>query len=69
MRHQDIDDPDMSLDALMTLWPKTIRVFLSHKMLCVGCMVNSFHTVVDACREYDLDEMAFRAELRTAVAA
>lgn len=69
MRPQDIDDPDLSLDALMTLWPDTIAVFVRHKMLCIGCMVNPFHTVIDACREYELDEMSFRDELHIAVVA
>lgn len=64
MRQLDLDDPNMTLDALMTLWPETIAVFLRHKMLCVGCMVNPFHTVFDACTAYDLDEWAFRNELR-----
>jgi hybrid cluster-associated redox disulfide protein len=53
----------------MTEWPETIGVFLSHKMLCVGCMMNSFRTVIDACREYGLDEQVFRRELRDAVEA
>jgi hybrid cluster-associated redox disulfide protein len=69
MRHPDIDDPDLSLDDLMTLWPATIAVFLRHKMLCIGCMVNPFHTVMDACREYDLEEAAFRKELHSAIEA
>ena len=69
MRHPDIDDPDMSLDDLMTLWPATINVFLRHKMLCIGCLVNPFHTVTDACREYDLEETAFRDELHIAIDA
>ncbi|MCX8227353.1 MAG: hypothetical protein OTI35_14855, partial [Sulfitobacter sp.] len=47
-------------------WPQTIAVFLRYKMLCIGCMVGPFHTVVDACIAYDLDEPAFRAELRAA---
>lgn len=64
MTQPDLDDPDMVLDTLMTVWPETIAVFLRHNMMCVGCMVNSFHTVVDACREYDLDERSFRRELR-----
>ena len=63
MKAHDIDDPDLSLDLLMSMWPDTIAVFLRHKMLCVGCMVSSFHTVIDACREYELDEWVFRAEL------
>ncbi|WP_298863958.1 DUF1858 domain-containing protein [uncultured Sulfitobacter sp.] len=62
-----MDDPEMPLDTLMSLWPETVSVFLRHKMLCVGCMVASFHTVIDACREYDLDEWVFRAELHAAV--
>lgn len=69
MNKPDLDDPDMALDTLMTLWPETIAVFLRHKMLCVGCMVSRFHTVIDACREYNLDEWVFRAELQAAVGA
>lgn len=67
MKQKGLDDPDLSLDILMSLWPQTIAVFLHHQMLCIGCMVSSFHTVIDACTAYDLDELAFRAELRAAV--
>ena len=63
MKTPDFNDPTMSLDTLMSIWPETIAVFLRHKMLCVGCMVNSFDTIIDACREYHLDEITFRAEL------
>ncbi len=66
MRQPDIDDPELALDTIMTIWPQTIAVFLHHKMLCVGCMVNPFHTVIDACREYHLDEQLFRIELHKA---
>jgi hybrid cluster-associated redox disulfide protein len=66
MKQHSIDDPDMPLDTLMSLWPETVAVFLRHKMLCVGCMISTFHTVVDACIEYDLDEWVFRAELHAA---
>lgn len=67
MTKPDLDDPDLTLDALMTLWPETIPVFLRHKMLCVGCLITPFHTVIDACLEYHLDERVFRAELHDAV--
>ena len=56
MAHQDLDDPDLSLDMLMRLWPETIAVFIRHRI----------HTVIDACRAYDLEEVAFRAELHVA---
>lgn len=68
MQTRQLDDPDLPLDTLMALWPATIAVFLAHKMLCVGCLVGPFHTVTDACQEYNLDEAAFRAELHKAVA-
>jgi hybrid cluster-associated redox disulfide protein len=69
MAQQDLNDPDLTLDDLMTLWPQTIPVFIRHKMLCVGCMVSPFHTVQDACTEYALNIVAFYAELNAAVSA
>lgn len=69
MRRKDLDDPDLPIDTLMSLWPETIAVFISHKMLCIGCMVNPFHTVIDACLEYDLNEADFRSELHQAIGA
>lgn len=67
MRHPKLDDPDLPLADLMTRWPETIPVFLRHKMLCVGCLISPFHTIVDACAEYSLDETDFLAELRDAI--
>lgn len=70
MPHDDaIDDPDLCLSDLMLRWPETIPVFLRHNMLCVGCMVGPFHTVVDACAEHDINEQVFRDELARAVTA
>jgi hybrid cluster-associated redox disulfide protein len=68
MRHLAVDDPDLPLDVLMKTWPETIAVFLRHKMTCVGCMINPFDTVIDACIAYKLDEDCFRAELQQAIA-
>lgn len=62
----DIEDPDLPLEAIFEMWPATAAVFLRRGMLCVGCPVAPFHTVIDACREYRLDEDAFRGELRRA---
>ncbi|APX17941.1 hypothetical protein BWR17_18880 (plasmid) [Phaeobacter inhibens] len=64
-----LDDPDLPLDVLMTIWPETVRVFMDHNMLCVGCMVSPFHSVSEACAEYHLDEEVFRAALADAVEA
>ena len=58
------DDPDLPLAQLFERWPELVEVFLQRHMLCVGCPIAPFHTVIDACQEYGLDEDAFRAELR-----
>ena len=63
MRDTAPHDPDLPLADLMTRWPETIHVFVGHRMLCVGCLISPFHTIVDACAEYGLDEDAFVAEL------
>lgn len=60
-------DLDMPLSVLMARWPATIPVFLRHKMLCVGCLVGPFHTVVDACHEHGVDQAMFIAALEQAM--
>jgi hybrid cluster-associated redox disulfide protein len=64
-----IENPDLPLDELMTRWPETIRVFLDYRLLCVGCLIAPFHTVIDACREHGVDEQSFRADLHRAIGA
>ncbi|WP_306152402.1 DUF1858 domain-containing protein [Roseovarius sp. MMSF_3281] len=66
MARARLDDPDLPLEDLMREWPQTISVFMRHRMLCVGCLVSPFHTVTDACAEYQLDEELFLAELMRA---
>ncbi|UWR22125.1 DUF1858 domain-containing protein [Sulfitobacter sp. S190] len=66
MRRVHLDDPDLPLADLMTEWPQTIPVFAKHNMLCVGCLIGPFHTVTDACAEYNLDRETFIGELMQA---
>ena len=67
MRRADIDDPDLPLADLFRDRPETMRPFLERRMLCPGCPIAPFHTVIDAVEEYDLDEDAFRLEIRAAL--
>ncbi len=62
-----LSDPELNLNDLMVKWPGTIPVFMRHKMLCVGCLVSPFHTIDDACLEYDLDMDQFIEELSGAI--
>jgi hybrid cluster-associated redox disulfide protein len=47
------------VDDVMRAAPDTIRVFLDHRMGCVGCPIATFHTIEDACREHSIDGGAF----------
>lgn len=67
MPHIRIDDPDLPLVDMMAHWPATASVFLRHRMACVGCLISPFHTIVDACAEYGLEEEDLIAELRRAI--
>jgi hybrid cluster-associated redox disulfide protein len=63
-----LDDPDLPLGLVFLRWPEVAVVFRARGMACFGCPIAPFHTVVDACAEYGLDETAFRAALAAAVA-
>ncbi|MBB3018195.1 hybrid cluster-associated redox disulfide protein [Microvirga lupini] len=56
------------VDEVMRRWPMTIRVFLNHRMHCVGCPITCFHTVADACREHGVEQAQFLAELDAMIA-
>ena len=60
-------DPDMPVDALMRKWPATVRVFMKHQMLCIGCPIGPFHTVTDACLAHGVVEESFVQELEDAM--
>lgn len=60
-------DPDMSVDEIMRRWPKTIRVMIRHRMLCIGCPIGIFHTVADAAAAHAIDGASFSAELLAAM--
>ncbi|EPX77930.1 DUF1858 domain-containing protein [Salipiger mucosus] len=62
-RRPDPNDPDLPLADLFAAWPEAALPFLDRRMLCPGCPIAPFHTVVDSCREYDLDEDSFRSEI------
>ncbi|KPF71398.1 hypothetical protein IP69_06410 [Bosea sp. AAP35] len=46
-------------------WPETIRVFLDHQFLCVGCPIGCFHSISEACRAHQFELEPFLRSLRT----
>jgi hybrid cluster-associated redox disulfide protein len=69
MHAPSLNDPDLPITDMMRRWPETMSVFISHGMLCVGCMIGPFHSIDDACAEYCLDPETLLAELRAAVSS
>lgn len=67
MPTEQMETTDLTLSEIMNRWPQTVTVFLGHGMMCVGCRIGPFHTITDACEEYQLDEQAFRQELQKAL--
>jgi hybrid cluster-associated redox disulfide protein len=63
-----LDDPDLPLRLVFERWPEVAAVFRAEGMACFGCPITPFHTVIDACAEYGLDETAFRTALQAALA-
>jgi hybrid cluster-associated redox disulfide protein len=58
----------LPVDTIMEQWPETIRVFLDHRMACVGCPIGAFHTLEDAAYEYGLTLDFLEEEIRRAIA-
>lgn len=60
---------DISTYEVMDTWPATAKVFLRHRMSCIGCAMARFCTVAEASRNYDLECPAFLSELEHAARA
>ncbi len=69
MTGPDIETSDLSLQARFDRSPDTASVVLSRRMMCFGCPIAPFHTVVDACLASHLNAACFRRALRATLAA
>ena len=47
-------DQELTVNAVMTRWPATIRIFLDRQMHCVGCPVGGLHTIEEAALAHGL---------------
>jgi len=42
----------MTLQAIMTKWPGTVRLFIDWRLHCVGCPIANFHRLSDSAYEH-----------------
>ena len=54
---------ELTVANVLTRWPRTIPVFLRHRMACVGCPIAPFETLTDVTGIYGLDLNCFLGEL------
>lgn len=47
---------DLTVSEIMHRWPGAMRLFIDHRLLCVGCPIAPFHTLTDVAREHHVDE-------------
>jgi len=53
----------LTVAELVTRWPQTIKVFVRHRMACVGCAISPFETLAEVTTIYGLDPNCFLREL------
>lgn len=59
--------PSTTIADILDRHPAAIRVFLAHRMACVGCAVAPYHTIEEVCADYSLSFDRLKRELATAV--
>ena len=59
--------PSTKMDEMLTGHPEVIAVMNRNRMLCVGCLLASFHDTWDAAREHGLDPDALYEEITEAI--
>lgn len=47
--------------------PSTMRVFIDHGMACIGCVIAPYHTIDEACAEYNLAVEGVMREMAKAI--
>lgn len=60
-------DPKTAVGDVLNRHPSTMRVFIDHGMACIGCVIAPYHTVEEACAEYNLTVEKFMHEVAHAL--
>ena len=58
---------ETTVQAILTRWPQTARVFNHYSSACIGCAIAPFCTILDAAKIYGLPLEAFENDLIKAI--
>ncbi|MAS44458.1 MAG: hypothetical protein CML46_11015 [Rhodobacteraceae bacterium] len=59
-------DPEETLAEIFARQPEAAAAFWARGMRCPGCPIAPFHSLADACAEYDVDAATLRADIQAA---
>lgn len=59
---------DMSITATVEQYPKTVEVFLSHGMHCLGCMAARFENIEQGAQAHGINVDSLIEDLNKAIA-
>jgi hybrid cluster-associated redox disulfide protein len=60
---------EMPISEIVQGYPETIRVFLSHGLMCIGCAAARFETLEQGAIAHGIDVDTLVADLNSAVEA
>jgi hybrid cluster-associated redox disulfide protein len=58
--------PRISVSEALLTYPGTRQAILEQKMVCIGCFMSAFCTLIDAARYYGLELDEFLREIEVA---
>ncbi len=58
---------DITVKELLDRYPRLLQMFMDMGLMCVGCPVETFHTMADVAREYHLDLKQFLQRIHKAI--
>ena len=59
---------DMAIGEIVQKYPKTVKVFLSHGLMCVGCAAARFENLEQGALAHGIDVEALLKDLNATVA-
>jgi hybrid cluster-associated redox disulfide protein len=60
---------EMSIAEIVQTYPETVRVFLSHGLMCIGCAAARFENLEQGATAHGINVEALVKDLNAAVAA
>jgi len=57
----------MTVKEVLDRYPQTLQQFVNLGLLCVGCPTESFHTLADVAREYQMDPVQLLQRFQRAI--